>query len=165
MSDIVKLPPAQFLRDDVIRGGMDLLLFAHKSHLRRSDDELAKINLGRAHHRALYFIARQPGLSVGELLNLLGVTKQSLGRVMTDLQHRQLIIQEVGVKDRRQRLLTLSAEGEILEQKLFSELHANMLRAYTVAGENAVNGYWSLMQHLMTPEAREQFKTFHEKSR
>ena len=53
MPDPIKPPPAQFLRDDVIRGGMDLLLFAHKSHLRHSDAELSALGLGRAHHRCL----------------------------------------------------------------------------------------------------------------
>jgi hypothetical protein len=58
MTQSIKPPPAQYLRDDVIRGGMDLLLFAHKAHLRHADVELEKIGLGRAHHRCLYFVAR-----------------------------------------------------------------------------------------------------------
>lgn len=165
MTELLWPAPAQYLREDAIRGGMDLLLFAHKSHLRRSDDELAALKLGRAHHRVLYFVARQPGLSVGELLDLLGVTKQSLGRVMTDLQQRGLIVQEPGQRDRRQRLLRLSPEGHELEQRLFNELRANMQRAYAAAGETAVNGYWSMMQHLMTPEARAQFASFHAKTK
>lgn len=161
MPDTIRPPRAQYLRDDVIRGGMDLLLFAHRSHLRHSDDELAALGLGRAHHRCLYFVGRQPNLSVSDLLGLLGVTKQSLGRVLNNLVERDLIRVATGEKDRRQRLLSLSPTGEELEQKLFVGLHENMSRAYAASGEEAVHGYWVLMQNLMNDEAQRQFATFH----
>ncbi|WP_294236055.1 MarR family transcriptional regulator [uncultured Sphingomonas sp.] len=140
---------------------MDLLLFAHKSHLNHSDKELAKLGLGRAHHRCLYFVARQPDLSVAQLLALLGVTKQSLGRVLSVLVERDLIRQRQGDKDRRQRLLRLSPAGEALEQRLFADLRENMSRAYAASGEEAVLGYWTMMQNLMSAEAQQQFATFH----
>lgn len=161
MPNTVRPPPAQFLRDDVIRGGMDLLLFAHRSHLRHSDEELAALGLGRAHHRCLYFVGRQPDLSVSGLLGLLGITKQSLGRVLKSLVERDLIRIRTGEKDRRQRLLNLSPTGESLEQKLFAGLHENMSRAYAASGEEAVRGYWMMMQNLMSDEAQRQFETFH----
>lgn len=161
MSDTIKPPPAQFLRDDVIRGGMDLLLFAHKSHLRHSDAELAALGLGRAHHRCLYFIGRQPNLSVGDLLSLLGVTKQSLGRVLGALIERGLVEQRTGETDRRQRLLRLTPAGDALEHRLFSGLHQNMSRAYAASGEEAVTGFWTMMQNLMSDEAQRQFAAFH----
>lgn len=161
MSDLIAPTPAQYLRDDAIRGGMDLLLFAHKSHLRHVDDELACLSLGRAHHRCLYIVARRPGLSVGELLGLLGITKQSLGRVLRELMARGFIEQRHGERDRRQRLLHLTPEGAALEQRLFAGLHDNMSRAYTAAGEGAVRGFWYFMQHLMCEDARRQFCSFH----
>ena len=80
-----------FLREAEIRRGVELLYFGY-SHLTRAiDEELAAQGLGRAHHRALYFIARQPDLTVSELLKLLAITKQSLGRVLTELSERQLV--------------------------------------------------------------------------
>lgn len=80
-----------FLREAEIRRGVELLYFGY-SHLTRSIDEgLAAQGLGRAHHRALYFVARQPDLTVGELIALLAITKQSLGRVLGDLTERGLI--------------------------------------------------------------------------
>ncbi|MBI0474621.1 MarR family transcriptional regulator [Sphingomonas sp. MA1305] len=161
MAEPIKPPAAQFLRDDVIRGGMDLLLFAHKSHLRHADGELGALGLGRAHHRCLYFIGRRPDLSVGELLSLLGVTKQSLGRVLGALVERELVAQRTGDTDRRQRLLRLTPAGEALEQRLFSGLHGNMSRAYAASGEDAVTGYWTMMQNLMSDEAQRQFADFH----
>ena len=161
MADPVKPPRAQYLRDDVIRGGMDLLLFAHKAHLRHADGELEKLGLGRAHHRCLYFVSRQPDLSVGDLLRLLGVTKQSLARVLAVLLKQGLIEQRVGARDRRQRLLKLTAAGQALELQLFQALHSNMSRAYAASGETAVTGYWTMMQNLMSEDVQEQFAAFH----
>lgn len=160
MPDVIRPPRAQYLRDDVIRGGMDLLLFAHRSHLRHADNELAELGLGRAHHRCLYFIGRQPDLSVSELLGLLGVTKQALGRVLNVLIDRDLVRQREGDKDRRQRLVRLSPAGEALEQRLFADLHNNMSRAYAASGEEAVLGYWTMMQNLMSADAQRQFAAF-----
>lgn len=140
---------------------MDLLLFAHKAHLRHADAELDAMGLGRAHHRCLYFVGRQPDLSVGDLLRLLGITKQSLGRVLGKLVKQGLIAQRVGDADRRQRLLRLTTSGAALEAQLFDGLHRNMSRAYVASGEDAVNGFWTMMQNLMSEDVREQFAAFH----
>ena len=161
MAEPIKPPAAQFLRDDVIRGGMDLLLFAHKSHLRHADGELGALGLGRAHHRALYFLGGYPEISVSELLDVLCVSKQSLGRVMRDLMDRGLVCGRVGERDRRQKLLSLTDKGRALENALFEHLRSNMANAYQAAGETAVTGYWIVMQQLMRGEAREQFRRLH----
>ncbi len=137
------------------------MFFAHRSHLAHADAELARRTLGRAHHRALYFLGRYPEISVSELLDVLCVTKQSLGRVMRDLIDRGLVCGRVGERDRRQKLLSLTDEGRALEHALFEELRRNMANAYQAAGETAVTGYWIVMQHLMRGEAREQFRRLH----
>jgi DNA-binding MarR family transcriptional regulator len=160
MTDVLRPPPAQFLRVDAIRGGMDLLLFAHKSHVQRSDEELEKLGFGHAQHRILYFLARQPELSVGGLLALLQVRKQYLGRVLNPLIRTGYVEQNPCKRDKRRRLLRLTAEGHALEHRLFIQLQANMERAYAAAGEDAVNGFWILMQHLMTPEIHQHFVAF-----
>lgn len=141
-----------FLREAEIRRGVELLYFGY-SHLTRSiDDGLSAQGLGRAHHRALYFIARQPGLSVGELIALLAITKQSLGRVLTDLTERGLVETRPGKDDRRQRLLRLTATGEALEAELFAALRDKLAAAYSSAGQGAVGGFWAVLEGLI-PEA------------
>jgi DNA-binding MarR family transcriptional regulator len=82
---------------------------------------------------------------VGELISLLGITKQSLARVLNDLGNRELVEQRVGVVDRRQRLLTLTASGAALEARLFTELERSMARAYGEAGQQAVTGFWAVL--------------------
>lgn len=154
MIPLVLPPTEQFLRDDVIRGGMDLMFFAHTRHLAHADRHLAAIGLGRAHHRVLYFLARGPGMAVGDLLAILGVTKQSLGRVVKDLADQGLIVSRPGDRDRRQRLLSLTEAGDLLETKLFDELKQNMAQAYAASGGAAVLGYWTVSQNLMGDDAR-----------
>ena len=144
---------------------IELLFFAYRDFVRDADEALVAYGFGRAHHRVLHFVDRNPGLTVTELLDILKITKQSLGRVLRELVEKGFIESRENEADRRQRLLRLTPEGQKLEQRLFDDLHDNMLRAYTEAGEAAVNGYWLLMQALMSPEARAQFASFHRKDR
>jgi DNA-binding MarR family transcriptional regulator len=154
----LKVTPASplYLREDEIRRGIELLYFGYSAMIRGADAILEAQGLGRAHHRALYFIARRPGLSVGELLGLLGITKQSLGRVLTDLNGRALVEQRVGTLDRRQRLLMLTPAGSALEARLFTELERSMARAYGEAGQQAVTGFWAVLMGLVPPADRPQ---------
>ncbi len=141
-----------FLRDAELRRGMELLYFGH-SHLTRSIDQgLADQGLGRAHHRALYFIAQKPDMTVSELLALLAITKQSLGRVLNDLTERGLVETRPGERDRRQRLLRLTAAGSSLEHDLFDAVRQRMSAAYARAGQHAVTGFWAVLEGLI-PEA------------
>lgn len=143
-----------FLREPEIRRGIELLFFAHGELMGSGDAILATHSLGRAHHRALYFIARKPGLAIGELMQLLNVTKQSLGRVLGELEERQLITREQGQRDRRQILVRLSRSGEKLEAELFVLFRGKMIAAYGEAGPNAVTGFWNVLEELLTEDMR-----------
>lgn len=143
-----------FLRETEIRRGMELLYFGYSHLYRNTDRLLADKGLGRAHHRALYFIARQPGLTVGALLALLGITKQSLGRVLGELSSRGLVEARAGDEDRRQRLLRLTPEGATLEGELFDLLRERLSAAYAAAGQDAVTGFWRVLEQLVPPTER-----------
>ncbi|MDP1028406.1 helix-turn-helix domain-containing protein [Sphingomonas sp. KR1UV-12] len=148
--------PALFLREPELRRGMELLYFGHSHLMRSTDEKLARKGLGRAHHRALYFVARKPDLTVSELLSLLAITKQSLGRVLNELTDRGLVEGRPGDRDRRQRLLRLTAAGEALESELFDEVRQRMSAAYAAAGQSAVAGYWAVLEGLIPVEDRAQ---------
>jgi DNA-binding MarR family transcriptional regulator len=139
-----------FLREAEIRRGIELLFFGYTNLYRPTDRLLGDQGLGRAHHRALYFIARSPGLTIGELLRLLGITKQSLGRVLNELVQRGMIEISAGEEDRRQRLLNLTEQGRRLEVDLFSVIRENLSAAYGQAGQEAVTGFWRVLE-LMIP--------------
>ena len=142
----------QFLREPELRRGMELLYFGYSHYTRTLDRDLAKQGLGRAHHRALYFVSRRPGLTVSELLSLLAITKQSLGRVLNELAERGLVETRPGDRDRRQRLLTLTAAGKTLENELFEAGRERMSRAYAQAGQSAVSGFWAVLEGLIPEE-------------
>lgn len=143
-----------FLREDEIRRGIELLYFGYTRMTRAVDAYLAPQGPGRAHHRALYFIARQPDLIVSELLALLAVTKQSLGRVLNDLIERGLVETRPGARDRRQKQLRLTADGAKLEAELFEALRSQMAAAYVQAGQGSVTGFWQVLEGLIPPEDR-----------
>ncbi len=143
-----------FLREAEIRRGIELMHFGHGRLFEAVDRKLEAEGLGRAHHRALYFIARRPDLTVSHLLALLGITKQSLGRVVNELAARTLIETRVGRDDRRQRLLRLTPAGARLEGELFEILRARMSAAYVDAGPAAVAGFWLVLEGLIPPAER-----------
>ena len=102
------------LRWDII----ELLFFAYRDFVGDADHELEAFGFGRAHHRVLHFVHRYPGLKVADLLDVLRITKQSLGRVLKQLLDEGYIVQKTGNNDRRQRLLFATAKGEALVGKL-----------------------------------------------
>lgn len=145
---------ALFLREAEVRRGIELLAFGHAALLRAGDAALAAHGLGRAHARALYFIARQPDLTVTQLLGLLAITKQSLGRVLGELTIRGLIETRPGQRDRRQRLLRLTEVGAALEGDLFELMRSKLAAAYASAGQGAVGGFWAVLDGLTTAEQK-----------
>jgi len=130
-----------FLRDEDLRQGLDMLFFAWRDLAAEADPALEKEGLGRAHHRALYFIGRRPGLAVGELM-------ASLGRVVKELTAKGLIAQSVGTEDRRERRLSLTESGVALEQALSAPQRALMAGAYRAAGAEAVAGFRKVLAGL-----------------
>lgn len=102
------------LRWDII----ELLFFAYRDFVGDADQELEAFGFGRAHHRVLHFVYRYPGLKVADLLDVLRITKQSLGRVLKQLLDEGYIIQKTGNNDRRQRLLYATPKGEELVARL-----------------------------------------------
>ncbi len=97
---------------------IELLFFAYRDFVGDPDEVLARLGFGRAHHRVLHFVNRNPGMKVADLLDILKITKQSLGRVLKQLIDDGYIVQKEGANDRRQRLLYVTASGEALAMKL-----------------------------------------------
>lgn len=97
---------------------IELLFFAYRDFVADPDAVLAKFGFGRAHHRVLHFVNRHPGMKVADLLVLLKITKQSLGRVLKQLVDQGYVTQKEGESDRRQRLLYPTPKGEELAMSL-----------------------------------------------
>ena len=143
-----------FLREEQMRHAQDLLFFAYRDFTGAADRLLDELGLGRAHHRALHFIGRTPGMTVGELLAILRITKQSLARVLTVLVEQGYVAQSRGRVDGRQRLLTLTEAGQALERRLFERQRERLATAYREAGAPAVEGFRRVMRGIMDEDAR-----------
>ena len=140
--------------DAEIRRAQDLLFFAYRDFTNAADVILEELGLGRAHHRAMHFIGRHPGITVSELLSILRITKQSLARVLSDLVDRGYVAQTQGLDDRRQRLLRLTGAGETLERRLFERQKARLAEAFHAAGPEALAGFHQVMRGIMDESAR-----------
>lgn len=143
-----------FLREEELRLAQDLLFFAYRDFTNAADVILEERGLGRAHHRALHFIGRNPGINVSDLLGILRITKQSLARVLSTLVAQNLVSQAPGSVDRRQRLLALTKAGEELERKLFDAQRTRLGAAYREAGAASVEGFRRVMRAIMDDAAR-----------
>ena len=137
-----------------MRMAQDLLFFAYRDFTNAADVVLAELGLGRAHHRALFFIGRNPGSTVSDLLVILRITKQSLARVLSALIEQGYVTQTPGRSDRRQRLLALTPSGAALERKLFERQRARLAPAWRDAGPDAVAGFQRVMRGIMDDAAR-----------
>ena len=147
-----------FLTDDQLRRGIEAMFFAYRAFTTDPDLILADLDYGRAHHRALHFINRDPGLTVTALLDVLGVTKQSLNRVLRTLIEDGLVESRVGRRDRRERQLFLTEAGSALERRLSETQRARMRSAYRAAGPQAVAGFRQVLEAMMDRDTLRQYK-------
>jgi DNA-binding MarR family transcriptional regulator len=159
MPDLKSVPNPLFLRDDELRQGIELFFFGYRDFTARADQTLAAYDFGRAHHRVIYFVGRNPGMTVSDLLDILKITKQSLSRVLSQLVREGFIVQRPGTTDRRQRLLSLTEKGAELERRLTEDQRALVARAYKAAGAEAVEGFKKVLLGLINEEDRDRFRT------
>jgi DNA-binding MarR family transcriptional regulator len=162
MADInIKLLPRT---DEPLVELVELFFFAYRDFTADPDHILAKIGFGRAHHRVLHFVGRNPGMTVAELLDILKITKQSLGRVLRELIHKGHIVQEEGSLDRRQRLLYLTGRGKDLHQELIAPQLTRFDRALA-RSPGSEKAFRDMLLHMIDGEGREQLRTIQERAR
>ncbi|MFN4057900.1 MAG: MarR family winged helix-turn-helix transcriptional regulator [Roseinatronobacter sp.] len=152
-----------FLTDEQLRKGIEAMFFAYRGFTADPDRILAEHGYGRAHHRALHFINRTHGTTVNNLLNVLGVTKQSLNRVLRALIEDGLVESRVGRSDRRERNLYLTVAGKELERKLSEAQRDRMRAAYRAAGPQAVAGFRQVLEAMMDDEILNHYQSLRDR--
>jgi DNA-binding MarR family transcriptional regulator len=138
--------------EEDVRQGIEMLFFAYRDFTTEPDAILARYGFGRAHHRVVHFVGRHPQMTVGELLAILRITKQSLSRVLGQLVRQNFILQQPGPHDRRQRLLELTPKGRDLERQLSEPQRSRIANAYRQAGSRAVGGFREVMLGIIAGE-------------
>lgn len=146
-----------FLTDEQLRQGIEAMFFAYRGFTADPDRILGEMAYGRAHHRAIHFINRAQGTTVNNLLALLGVTKQSLNRVLRALISDGLVESKVGPTDKRERHLYLTEQGQALEGRLSDAQRARMRAAFRDAGPEAVSGFKQVLEAMMDQEMRRSY--------
>ncbi|MBC7153237.1 MAG: MarR family transcriptional regulator [Rhodobacteraceae bacterium] len=147
-----------FLTDEHLRKGIEAMFFAYRGFTADPDRILEGYGYGRAHHRALHFIRLSPETTVNNLLGLLGVTKQSLNRVLRALIEDGLVESKIGPKDKRERHLVLTEAGAALERDLSEAQRGRMRTAYRQAGPDAVAGFRKVLEAMMDPDMRQHYQ-------
>ena len=141
--------------DEPIWDLIELLFFAYRDFVSDPDEVLAKFGFGRAHHRVLHFVTRNPGMKVAELLDILKITKQSLGRVLKQLVDEGYVLQKEGANDRRQRLLYVTAKGEALALRLAGLQTARIARACAELGPDAHESARHFLTAILDADGRD----------
>lgn len=152
MADIIS---AQKLGDDETIALIELLFFAYRDFVSDPDAILEEFEFGRAHHRVVHFVGRDPGMTVQQLLDILRITKQSLGRVLKELIDKGYVFQKEGETDRRQRLLYLTGKGQELRQRLVAPQLSRIRRAVEQSGPEGALLYRKFLYHMVSPENRD----------
>lgn len=154
MTDVKSGVNPLYLREEDLRQGMELLYFAYRDFTAEPDAILGKYGFGRAHHRVIYFVGRNPQITVSELLSILRITKQSLSRVLGQLVRDGFVVQRKGESDRRQRLLELTQKGVDLERRLSESQRKRIADAYREAGAEAVEGFRRVLSGMIGDDRR-----------
>jgi DNA-binding MarR family transcriptional regulator len=134
---------------------IELLFFAYRDFVGDPDEVLSKLGFGRAHHRVLHFVNRNPGMKVADLLDILNITKQSLGRVLKQLVDQGYVVQKEGALDRRQRLLSVTPKGEGLALKLAGLQTQRINRAFAELGPDAHEAARRFLTAMIDADNRE----------
>lgn len=135
---------------------IELLFFAYRDFIGDADEVLSGFGFGRAHHRVLHFVNRHPGMRVADLLEVLKITKQSLGRVLRELVEDGYVVQKAGLADRRQRLLYLTAKGEALTRDLAALQTRRIVRALADCGPDAREAARRFLVAMINPDTRKE---------
>ncbi|MBT3992241.1 MAG: MarR family transcriptional regulator [Rhodospirillaceae bacterium] len=144
-----KDPASSAYSDAELRDAMELLFFSYRDFIGEPDAILSDYDFGRAHHRVIHFVGRNPDITVSDLLSVLKITKQSLSRVLSQLIREDFIKQIPGPVDRRQRLLSLTEKGHALEEKLSAHQRERIASAFKIAGPDAVEGFYQVLLNMM----------------
>lgn len=145
-----------------MRQAIELMFFAYRDFTGEADAILADYDFGRAHHRVVYFIGRNPDITVSHLLEVLKITKQSLSRVLGQLINEGFVEQRSDVKDGRRRLLSLTQKGLDLEKRLTERQSHRIAKAYAAVSPGEIDGFRKILYGMINEDDRVHVSGFFE---
>ena len=131
---------------------LEALYFGFRAITAHPDERLGALGYSRVHHRILYFVGRNSGCSVKELLEIMQVSKQYLNRPLRQLVEDGYIHSKQDAEDRRVKRLGLTPKGRRLEEKLTGEQRLQLAEVFQKAGPEAESGWRRVMELLAAHE-------------
>ena len=153
----VNMPDINVSDESKLREAMELLYFGYRAFTSEGDHLLIADGFGRAHHRVLYFVGRESGMTVGTLLQTLQISKQALAPVLRQLIDKGLVDQQAGAVDKRERCLSLTSQGLALERAIAARQMTCLQKSFSEAGADAVEGFRQVMLGLVEEAQRSRF--------
>ena len=138
-----------YLKDDQIKEFIQLLFYAYRETFSDPKDVLSKKFFGPAHLRSLNLIERHPGISLGELMFKLKVTKQSLNRVLRDLIKSKMIRQVKDENDTRKKNLFLNKEGKIFFDTVYNAQKKRIFNALKNSNSDSVIKFKDVLKKII----------------
>ena len=142
---------------------IELFFFAYRDFVADADEILETLGFGRAHHRVLHFVGRDPGMTVAQLLEILKITKQSLSRVLKELLEKGYVMQREGTDDRRQRLLFLTPKGDALWRRLIAPQMSRFDRAVAESRDASHPHYYEMLYRMISDQNRDRVREWIER--
>ena len=124
---------------------LELMYYGWRGMTLMADQYLATLGLSRPHHRILYVVARQPDISIGELIEVLGISKQALNRPLSLLLQRDLLTSRRSVEQHRSKLLRLTETGKRVEQRASDHERKVLREAFDRVGLSGAAAWTAVM--------------------
>ena len=136
---------ASLTKLDDLDAALELMYYGWRGMTLTADQYLATLGLSRPHHRILYVVARQPDVSIGALIEILGISKQAVNRPLGLLLERKLLISQRSVEQHRSKLLRLTPEGQRIEQRASGYERKVLRAAFDRVGQPGAAAWMAVM--------------------
>lgn len=145
----------RFSRDErSLHRTLELVFYVHMEMADRANRVLAEYQLGRAHHRVLYFVVQQPGITINDLLSILRITNQALSRTINQLSRMGLIEQRPGQQDRRHRCNFPTQKGISLHQQLTKSQYQHIDESLANVSKKDLDNFWNVLLKMVRNQDR-----------
>ena len=143
-----------YLKDEQIKEFIEKLFLSYRDTFSDSKSVLDKYSLGIAHNKVIHILSTYEGITIGELLNKLKITKQSLNRILRDLIKIDIIKFEKDIKDTRVKHVFLNEKGEKIFDEIFSKQKKRIYSALLNSSAKEVVDFNNVLKKLIKSNER-----------
>tara|TARA_B100002052_G_scaffold291585_1_gene311815 strand:- start:1088 stop:1537 length:450 start_codon:yes stop_codon:yes gene_type:complete len=143
-----------YLKDEQIKEFIEKLFLSYRDTFSDSKSVLEKYSLGIAHNKVIHILSTYEGITIGELLNKLKITKQSLNRILRDLIKINVIEFKKDQKDTRVKHVYLNEKGNKIFEEIFSKQKKRIYYALLNSSPKEVVDFNNVLKKLIKTNER-----------